>query len=110
MTRYGAGVECESENVLFLFSLGCVSFKGPSMNPGSVPPSQVWSRLQYVPVRERGGGRDCVSACVASAKGRWVGRRNGDDGPNEWLVSCRRDAKGEMWPCGFALSCLLLAV
>lgn len=57
MTRYGAGVKCESENVLFLFSLGCVSFKGPSMNPGSVSPSQVWSRLQYVPVREeRGGG------------------------------------------------------
>lgn len=57
MTRYGAAVECESENVLFLFSLGCVSFKGPSMNPGSVPPSQVWSRLQYVPVSEGEGGR-----------------------------------------------------
>lgn len=56
MTRYGAGVECESENVLFLFSVGCVSFKGPSMNPGSVSPSQVWSRLQSVPVRERGWG------------------------------------------------------
>lgn len=52
--------ECESENVLFLFFLGCVSFKGPSMNPGSVAPSQVWSRLQYVPVRERGEKRDCV--------------------------------------------------
>ena len=39
VTQYGAGVECEGENVLFLFSLGCVSFKGPSMNPGSVPPS-----------------------------------------------------------------------
>lgn len=56
MTRYGAGVKCESENVLFLFPLGCVSFKGPSMNPGSVSPSQVWSRLQYVPVREWAGG------------------------------------------------------
>lgn len=32
----GAGVEDESENVLFLFSLGCVSFKGPSMNLGSL--------------------------------------------------------------------------
>lgn len=62
MTRYGAGVESESENVLFLFSLGCVSFKGPSMNPGSVPPSQVWSRLQYVPVRER-GERLCECVC-----------------------------------------------
>lgn len=64
MTQYGAGVECESENVLFLSSLGCVSFKGPSMNPGSVPPSQVWSRLQYVPVREMGVGRESERLCV----------------------------------------------
>lgn len=36
MTQYGAGVEGESQNVLFLFSVGCVSFKGPSMNLGSL--------------------------------------------------------------------------
>lgn len=77
MTRYGAGVKCESENVLFLFSLGCVSFKGPSMNPGSVSPSQVWSRLQYVPVREwAGGARDCSCMCLCRfGEGATGGRR-----------------------------------
>lgn len=89
MTRYGAAVECESENVLFLFSLGCVSFKGPSMNPGSVPPSQVWSRLQYVPVSEGEGGPIdcCVRARVCRLGKKGDGRRRNGDGPNEWLVS-----------------------
>lgn len=47
-----------------------------------------------------GGGRmrEIVSACVRVSPRRRDGgrRRNGDDGPNEWLVSRRRDAKGEV--------------
>lgn len=40
------------------------------------------------------------------------GQRDGDDGPNEWLVSRRRDAKGEVWSCGFLylVSCSLSEV
>ena len=97
MTRSGAAVECEKRECIVPVLSGLRLFQGP-INEPRIRPSV--SGVEPSPVcageGERGGADRLLCVCaLVSPRRKDNGRRRSGDGLNEWLVSCRRDAKGE---------------